>query len=330
MNNLILPNPKSTATIAANVHQKLFRSLHHLVFEVIGQRVTPPLSEDALRAIIFGGPSGPSAAVFALHAALLDAATRSDMAEVPKLFEVLSAMADRDTAAPTKIAISPLSETHVHHDDVDLLKRVFADDIGLTANLVGPPEEEVARAQRLICEAVDALDQAAPAWAEELRSLANHIYLATAHDEASYLFAGAAVFDAFGAMLINPVGLRDRATTMMAVIHESSHQQMFLFHLDDPVVLNDAEFTYTSPLRKEPRPMEGIFHAMWVSARMVLAARAVRLSPHAPEWADDLKEHQTRAHGAFSDCVGTVAEHADLSELGATLFACAQDAVDGA
>lgn len=327
--NLLLPNPDLPRRMREEIRAKLHVSLHHLVFEVLGQRITPAISEGALHAMVLKGNGFPNAAVFALHASLLNAAQSDDLSDVPELFRILGRMTTRQTGVLADFSITPMGEPHLHPDDIAVLQRAFADDVGLTTTLASPPAGEAERAGRLITESLAALDRAAPVWGEELRLYADQVYLAVARDSDAYLFGGAAVFDAFGGVLLNPLGLRTHAATLMALVHESSHQQMFLFHLNDPVVLNDADAAYVSPLRAEPRPMEGIFHAMWVSARMVLAADTVMASANRPEWAEDLAEHRSRALAALRDCASTVAAHAELTELGAALFASARETIDG-
>lgn len=51
------------------------------------------------------------------------------------------------------------------------------------------------------------------------------------------------------------------------IIHEQSHLYVHLLTKDDPLVLNPSEM-YESPLRKEKRPLMGIYHAAFVLARI--------------------------------------------------------------
>jgi len=278
--------------------------------------------------MILDGSNFPKPVIFALHGSLLNAAVSACTSDVPELYRILNDLRFRDTEETGTINVTPLSEDSMHCDDVFLLKSAFADDLGLMTSLFAPPSPEVDRATALVTEALNALDHAAKDWMEELLLLANQVYFAVAGSKGELLFGGAAVFDAFGAVLMNPLAFRDPPTMLMALIHESSHQQLFLFHLDDPVLHNNASEVYSSPLRVQPRPMEGIFHALWVSARMVLAAEAVLKSPNRPIWAEDLIEHQRRARIAFHDCEQTVAKHAELSDLGLALFESARESID--
>jgi hypothetical protein len=328
MQNYILPSTAFVVRSRSEIQLKLAESLHHIIFDVLSAKFDPPVSEQNFHNLMSGETNFPKPTVFALHGALLNAVLDDDLSEVPELFRILKNSGFWKNWEPDRFLIKPLSEKDMHRDDVLLLKRAFADDIGLTTTLIAPTHSEVERGTHFVNEAMQTLEQTAPDWMEELLLLANQIYFAVADTESRLLFGGAAVFDAFGAVLMNPLGCRSAPEALMTLIHESSHQQMFLFHLKDPILHNDAAAAYASPLRAQPRPMEGIFHALWVSARMVAAAEAVLKSPDRPTWAEDLRAHQTSAYGAFRDCEYTVAKHAELSDLGQALFKSAQETIN--
>ena len=58
---------------------------------------------------------------------------------------------------------------------------------------------------------------------------------------------------------------------MRELVHEAAHQLLFGLAVDEPLVLNSINERYGSPLRTDPRPMDGIFHATFVCARMYYA-----------------------------------------------------------
>lgn len=53
------------------------------------------------------------------------------------------------------------------------------------------------------------------------------------------------------------------------IIHETSHLHLHTLFAIDPIVLNRPNERYTAPIRPDPRPMYGIFHATFVLSRMV-------------------------------------------------------------
>jgi hypothetical protein len=52
------------------------------------------------------------------------------------------------------------------------------------------------------------------------------------------------------------------------IIHEASHIHLNCLMASDPLILNDRNELFNSPLRNDPRPMIGVFHATFVSARI--------------------------------------------------------------
>lgn len=52
------------------------------------------------------------------------------------------------------------------------------------------------------------------------------------------------------------------------VIHEASHIHLNCLMAIDPLILNSRDERFQSPLRNDPRPMIGVFHATYVSARI--------------------------------------------------------------
>lgn len=53
------------------------------------------------------------------------------------------------------------------------------------------------------------------------------------------------------------------------IIHETSHLQLDILLAFDKIILNDEVELFKSPIRVDPRPMFGIFHATFVLSRMV-------------------------------------------------------------
>lgn len=55
------------------------------------------------------------------------------------------------------------------------------------------------------------------------------------------------------------------------IVHETAHQYLFHVSSFDKLCLNPIEELYISPLRKDLRPMIGVYHAVFVLARMIYA-----------------------------------------------------------
>ncbi|ROU04000.1 aKG-HExxH-type peptide beta-hydroxylase [Histidinibacterium lentulum] len=305
--------------IKLDVRRRLHRSLDHLIFEAAADQVPPALSRERLAALTLSEPF-PSPIVFAAHAALLRAA-ETDRADLfARDSAALAALPEGEHHAPEAPVMALLHERALSPAACEFLKRAFLDDIGLTADLVGPSEEEADRAADLVGLALSGFGQALPERHAEFSALVCMIVLAKPGPEADRGFGGATVFDAFGAVLVNVEALKSPARTLMTLVHEAAHQQLFLCHLDDPVLLNDAEPRHVSPLRKEPRPMEGVFHAAWVSAKMALVADAMLRSGNSPQWVAELAAYRESSIAAVQDALPTIEAGAEFTPLGAELF----------
>lgn len=313
------PDAAAVRRLKANVKERLHRSLEHLIFEAAAEQVPPALSRDAL-AEMTASEGYPSSIVFAAHAALLQAA-EADRADLfARDSAALASLPVSERHAPKAPASAPLEEPALSATAQDFLRRAFLDDIGLTADLTGPAADETARATEMIDSALTAFRSALPERHAEFSELVSQIVLAKPGPEADRGFGGATVFDAFGALLVNAQNLRTPEGTLMSLVHESAHQRLFLCHLDDPVLLNDAEARYVSPLREEPRPMEGVFHAAWVSAHMALVADGMMQADGAPDWVAGLAQYRERAATAVRDAVPTIEAGAEFTPLGQALF----------
>ncbi|KPA23247.1 hypothetical protein shim_15430 [Shimia sp. SK013] len=328
MENLVYPDPKKVSQTRAEIQVRILESFNHLIFEFFSEHYRPPVSKDALVGLISSDEKFPSPAVFALHGALVKTALEDDQSKIPALYRTLAEMVDRGAFSRRDICVTPLSAPPFHKDDLRLLSDAYSDDVGLTADLQPPSLQETKAAVQMIEQAVELLSSTRAPWGEELILLANEVVLAVPGPNARSSFGGAAVFDAFGSVLMNPRMLHDTPSTALSLVHETSHQQMFLFHLDDPVILNDEQAVYQSPLRKQSRPMEGIFHAMWVSGRMAQAANDIMVSAPSENTMLSLSQLKDTAITSFRDCAETVADHALLSEFGTKLFTDARAVVN--
>jgi HEXXH motif-containing protein len=129
----------------------------------------------------------------------------------------------------------------------------------------------------------------------------------------------------WGALFINPSRPKTDIELVETLAHESAHSLLFGFAIDDALVENADDERFRSPLRDDPRPMDGIFHAAFVSARMHYAmsrlAASGLLSTEEAEAAGVARE---RDRDAFYDGLATVEANGLLTARGAALMADAK------
>ena len=110
-----------------------------------------------------------------------------------------------------------------------------------------------------------------PDWYDEVRNLLRTIVLGSARLDAEDLFNGASTFFFWGGSLLNVEIRRGAVSIIDLLVHESSHMLLFGLSADGALLLNPGEERYTSPLRADPRPIDGILHACFVASRVHLA-----------------------------------------------------------
>src|SRR5690606_31521721 len=81
-------------------------------------------------------------------------------------------------------------------------------------------------------------------------------------------FDGGSCYMLWGALFLNVDLERSPVALLEVLAHESAHMLLYAFAADEPLVLNEDDERYPSPLRVDQRPMDGIYHATYVSARM--------------------------------------------------------------
>ena len=120
--------------------------------------------------------------------------------------------------------------------------------------------------------------------------------------------------------------LRERVEV---IAHESAHSLLFGFCTDEPLVENRGDELYTSPLRPDPRPMDGIYHATFVSARMHLAMSRLAESGMLDQESRDAAIRAAASDAAnFEAGYAVVRDHGRLTRTGRALMDSARAYMD--
>lgn len=318
MSSTLLTNTKSLFETRVDLKKRLKKSLEHLLFEVSLKKNANKNIEDKIN-FIFQINKFPSAVVFSAHEAFLQSAIKNDIQEFDKAIEWFLAL-PLERCHQQHLEVIEFSKEKIGKPAEFFLRQSYLDDIGLTNDLVSPSMKSFIRTEKCITDALSVMAEFASEWVREFEFLVSQILLAENSDPTKNGFGGASVFSAFGSLLINPKSNKDTATVIMTLVHESSHSRLFLHHLNDPIILNDGDEMYNSPLRTQPRPMEGIFHAAWVSARMVAAANCILNNGFKGDTAIYLEKQMHQAKKILMDCVEPIEKNAKLSSFGKTLF----------
>jgi len=188
-------------------------------------------------------------------------------------------------------------------------------------------EGELNEAGKNLARALNALAFLVPDFYAEFLAITRQVILAKPNGFQKLTFGGASSFALWGALTLNVDVHRDWWLYLPSLVHEYSHNLLFGIARNEPLVLNDPGELYHSPLRQEARPMDGIYHATFVSAREAVAmSRALQVlrNRHVPEslaeiqgYCESVQQSSTRA---FWDCLGVLEMEGRLSDLGAQVI----------
>ncbi len=182
----------------------------------------------------------------------------------------------------------------------------------------------------LVEEGLDLLDRGLPDLSGEIRAIVHEMLFAQAPAGAATEFDGASHYQFWGLLLLNPRHHRTPLAVAEVLAHEAGHSLLFGLTIDEPLVTNPDTETYPSPLRRDPRPMDGIFHATFVSARMAWAMEELAASGVlTPEERLQALQAAAADRQNFAKGMGVVEAHAALTETGRAVIGAARDWVEG-
>ncbi len=255
--------------------------------------------------------------LFALYHEMAEAACEDRAQDVGDHLRVFARVAL--DPAPL-ISVATLRDEDLGDGLAALYSRMVDDDEAFALRLQAADENVMARMRALTVEARDLIATADSAFSTEIDILGRQIVIADGRAGAAQ-FGGAATFFLWGALVVNPAMNPDRLTLAESLVHESGHALLFGLAHAEPLVLNAPDEVFASPLRADPRPMEGLVHATYVCARM---ARFMELVQARCDLSSAEREKaQTMAHESrkfFSAGMETVRAHARFSPVGRAVF----------
>lgn len=116
----------------------------------------------------------------------------------------------------------------------------------------------------------------------------------------------------FGAIYLktSPPGESIEAYLADHIIHETSHLCLDILLAFDKIILNDDSERFEAPIRIDPRPMFGIFHATFVLSRMIRLFQ--KIADGRQEYLDRLELFREQ----FDKGINVIEKHALLTEKG--------------
>jgi hypothetical protein len=312
------PDPARAQALIQDIRHKLGTSLAELARACHG---IIPLDEERLRCQSTALSSGlvirPGA--FLLYYDCL-AAARSD--DLDALAPLLHKMTTIPVEGPTFVVRN--YGTTLAAEEWDRYRRALMTAPDTLVAVDAVPGALFEAASNLLATARDLLAIASPALAKEITILINEVVFV--EDAAGMLssFGGATSFQAWGVLFLNARRHPSLVSMTNGLVHEAAHMLLFALSSGEAMVQNDGGERYLSPLRADSRPMEGIFHATFVSARMCYAMdRLLALDALDPAERAEAIRARDVACCAFESGYAIVKEHARPTCIG-------QNAMNGA
>jgi hypothetical protein len=139
-------------------------------------------------------------------------------------------------------------------------------------------------------------------------------------------FLAGSSFTLWGALCINPSAPQTVRSLVETLAHEAAHSLLFGIQISGALVLNSDDERFPSPLRDDLRPMDGIYHATFVLARMHFAMMELLDSGLLEE--DDIEYAHAavgRDHDNFVEGLRTIKEFGRLTPAGQKIMSDAED-----
>ena len=189
-----------------------------------------------------------------------------------------------------------------------------------------PASADFAAAEERIGRAMDLLDRGFPEMAAEIRALLFEVVIAAGPTERGAItFDGSSSYMLWGAVMLNALGQTNVLDTAQALAHESGHNLLFGLCANGPLIDNDDEESFAHPLRQDPRPMDGVVHAAYVTARMHQTVERLLESGALDEAQRDAAEKDIELHRRnFAAADEVIRGAALLTPVGAEAMAAAR------
>lgn len=312
------PDPARAQWLNRRMHRELAASLRYLQAEV-GELIGPVEALNPLLEAIEAGADMPATAFaryYELASQVLDADWDAARRSWLGLSQIVPWPGGRSVAALGDAELGAESERY---------QRMMNADPSIDIGFVAPRDEIQIAFRRRLAEGQALLEQALPALAGEIDAIIREIVIAGSDPSKTMQFDGGSHYQLWGALFLNGEFHPDALGVVEVLAHESAHSLLFGFCTDEPLVANADDELYASPLRADPRPMDGIYHATFVSARMHWAMS--RMSTCELLGSADRRRAQEAAAADlrnFDAGYQVVAEHGRLTSVGAGLMAEAQ------
>ena len=313
------PDIERARTLDRNMHVELAKSLAHVIDAAQAEIPSlQPILKPVIASINGGGIVTPAA--FGCYYELVSAILAEDRVAAIEHAGRIARLSDPADLLPVIALGSPPDEVN------DLYFRLMNADTGgeLAFRSPDPAVADAFRAR--LASGFELLDRAVPELAGEIRSIVRQIIIAGGDPSQPMQFDGASHYQLWGALFLNGAFHTDAIAVAEVLAHESAHSLLFGFCTQQALVENEDDELFASPLRLDLRPMDGIYHATFVSARihwsMLRLAESDVLGASERKRAADAADLDLQNFLIGDD---VIREHGRLTEVGSAILDSARE-----
>ena len=271
--NIELETPRWDLSPSASRVESIDQALRRRLADSLAYLADVASSDDSYRPAMAsiekslrGGPVSPW--VFCHYSKLVAELSKDPRGDASGTFTDIA----RAAALPAEAGVVAFGGAAVPPSWWDHFRLLFDTDRQRPFKPQVPVEEDFVRCSEEIEAALAMLQRGDASWYEEVRKLVRMVVLGAPRSvDSADLFNGASTFFLWGASLLNANLRRSSISILDLIVHESSHVLLFGLSADGGLTTNSGRERYDSPVRKDKRPIDGIFHACFVSTRVHLS-----------------------------------------------------------
>jgi hypothetical protein len=321
MTGAFRPSARRGRALAERLRDRLAGSFAHLL-EACGGHAALDAAAIGAKVAEIGAAERVRAEIFIIHRLCVAAAVSGARADIAGGFAALCAA---PVAAAPGIATRNWGDASFGAREAAHYAFAFGEEGDTRVALSPALPAMYAQACEALGAALAVLRRVDAELAGEIEALVTEVVFAQGRIDAETEFDGISSFTACGALVLNAAENRTPAAMLTTLVHEAAHGVLFAAAEGRPLVENAPGTLYASPLRRDRRPMNGVFHATFVCARMAYALeRVLAAGAFAGAERAAAEGHLATARRAFAEGHATVRAHGVLTPLGAELMDAAQ------
>lgn len=254
-----------------------------------------------------------SSFLFALYTRIVYCLINQEYEKIKPLLLLFNKIEPLEKGRPSSV----LLDSDMFFGKGNILADLMNIEDGTSFLIKSPSLSNVELFQKRLNRALGIIDKLLPEFSLEFNSLVSQVIMAEPDKNSGMCFDGGSSYMLWGGLFLNINSHESDIALIEVLVHESAHLLLYGFASEEPLTLNSSSELYSSPLREDKRPMEGIYHATYVSARMHLAMlkllESKQLDVNSIIYA---KKALLRNLCAFNDGYLVVKEYAKLSAIG--------------